>query len=79
MSTGGGAAWVETFGYTVDLMDELGRGGFGTVYKGFNRQSAKTVAMEKVSKMEKRKAITEAVRCYYLKEENCPSQHSESV
>ena len=67
MATGGEGAWVEIFGYTVDLMDELGRGGFGTVYKGFNRESAETVAMKKVSKMEKRKAITEAVRCYYLK------------
>ena len=68
MATASQGAWVEIFGYTVDLLDELGRGGFGTVYKGFNRQSAETVAMKKVSKMEKKKATTEAGRCYYLKE-----------
>ena len=67
MATRGEGAWVEIFGFTVDLMDELGRGGFGTVYKGFNRQSAETVAMKKVSKKEKRNAITEAVVCHHLK------------
>ena len=28
---------VDIFGYTVDFLQELGRGGFGTVYRGHNK------------------------------------------
>ena len=47
-------AVTDIFGYMVDLMAELGRGGFGTVYKGTNR-FGDTIAVKKISKKGKGK------------------------
>ena len=63
------AARHEVFGYTLNFLDELGRGAFGTVYKGQDENES-TVATKKVnteSKDDKRKASTEAMRFHYLK------------
>ena len=64
------AATHEVFGYTLNFLDELGRGAFGTVYKGSDA-SESTVDIKKVStesKEDKRKASTEAMRFHYLKD-----------
>ena len=53
-------------GYRVNLSDEIGRGGFGTVYKGCN-QLEETIAMKKISKRGRRKAIKESVLLQTLK------------
>ena len=62
-------AVAQVFGYTVDFMEELGRGAFGTVYKGYNHDD-NIVAIKKVSKIEKRKASSEACKFYYLKQKD---------
>ena len=62
-----GSALTDVFGYMVDLMAELGRGGFGTVYKGTNR-FGDTIAVKKISKKEKAKASAEAVKFITLRE-----------
>ena len=66
MASVNGGAIVDIFGYKVDLMKEVGRGAFGTVYKGYKDNT--TVAIKKVSKTDKQKAITEAVKFHYFKE-----------
>ena len=55
------------FGYSVDFLNELGRGSFGTVYKGCAEDGA-IVAIKKVSKVDKKKASTEAVKFHFMKE-----------
>lgn len=60
----------DVFGYKVNLMEELGRGAFGTVYKGYTKNDF-VVAIKKVSTVtreDKRKASTEAVKFHYLKD-----------
>ena len=63
---------ISIFGYHVDILQELGRGGFGTVFKGFD-STADAVAVKKVAinspnDHDKKKAIAEAVKFHFLKE-----------
>ena len=62
-----GRTVAEVFGYEVDLLDELGRGAFGTVYRGYNRWG-RTIAIKRASKRDKAKASGEAVKFHYLKQ-----------
>ena len=39
---------VELGSYTIDLMQELGRGTFGTVYKGHHTKTKAVVAVKKM-------------------------------
>ena len=72
MASVNGGAIVNIFGYKVDLMKEVGRGAFGTVYKGCKDNT--TVAIKKISKRDKQKAITETVKFHYFKERIVHSQ-----
>ena len=58
---------VQVCNYSIDFLRELGRGGFGTVYKGFHCEG-QIVAIKKVSKTERQKASAEAVKFHFLKE-----------
>ena len=59
-------------GYKIDLLNEVGRGAFGSVFKGYKDNT--TVAVKKVSKKDKQKASAEAVKFHYLKETIVHSQ-----
>ena len=63
---------VDIFGYKIDLMNEVGRGAFGSVFKGYKDNT--TLAVKKVSKKDKQKASAEAVKFHYLKETIVHSQ-----
>ena len=54
-------------GYKIDFLQELGCGGFGSVYKGHDVHG-NTVAIKRVSKSDRRHASTEAVKAHFLKE-----------
>ena len=61
---------TDIFGYKVDFMDELGRGAFGTVYKGF-AQNDTVVAVKRIrtsSEEDPKKVSTEAFKFHYLKD-----------
>ena len=59
--------------YTFNFLQQLGRGGFGTVYKGWDKDQ-NTVAIKQISKDDRRKASAEAFRCHLLKE-NISNEH----
>ena len=63
---------VNIFGYTVDILQELGRGSFGTVLKGYD-EVKDTIAVKKVaisieSEEERKKAFSEAMKFHFLKD-----------
>ena len=61
------AGELKVFDYTVNILEQLGRGAFGTVYKGFDKAKS-PVAIKQVTKTDGRKASTEALKFYYLKQ-----------
>ena len=61
---------INIFGYTVDILQELGRGAFGTVYKGYDK-GKNAIAVKKVAigneREDRKKASSEAVKFHVLK------------
>ena len=53
------------FDYSVDFMDEIGRGSFGTVFKGRNKEN-EPVAVKKITVTERQSAAAEAMKSYHL-------------
>ena len=66
---------VNVFGYTVNILQELGRGSFGTVYKGYdvaeNPTAVKKVTINGKNERQRKNATTEAVKFHFLKENVC--------
>ena len=62
-------AMIRILDYNVDLVDEKGRGSFGTIYKGIHVETSEAVAVKRVSKKAKAGTILESVRSLYLKKE----------
>ena len=58
---------VKVLGFSINFLKELGRGAFGTVYKGYSEEG-KSIAIKKVSKSDRQKASTEAVKFHLLKD-----------
>ena len=50
-------AMISILDYNVDLVDEKGRGSFGTIYKGIHAETSEAVAVKRVSKKAKAGAI----------------------
>ena len=64
------ATMTEVFGYKINLINELGRGAFGTVYEGKGENDS-VAAVKKIctgTKEDRRKASTEALKFHYLKD-----------
>ena len=59
-------ATTKVCGYSIDLLHEIGRGSFGTVYRGYD-DDGHSVAIKKISKHNREAAIKEAVKFYSLK------------
>ena len=63
---------TEIFGYKIDVFSELGRGAFGTVYKGYG-QNDSLVAVKRIctgTEEDRQKASKEALKLYYLKDKD---------
>ena len=63
---------TEVFGYKIDVFNELGRGAFGTVYKGYG-QNDSLVAVKRIctgTEEDRQKASKEALKFYYLKDKD---------
>ena len=63
-------AMTEIFGYKIDMTDELGRGAFGTVYKGFGKYNS-TVTVKKIctgTEEDRKTASKEALKFQYMKD-----------
>ena len=63
---------IKFFGYTVDILQELGRGAFGTVFKGYNEAkdtiAVKKVAISTVSEEKRNRTFSEALKFHFLKD-----------
>ena len=61
---------IKIFGYTVDILQELGRGAFGTVFKGYD-EGQDAIAVKKVAigneREDRKKASSEAMKFHFLK------------
>ena len=66
------AGVINISGYTVNMLQELGRESFGTVFKGHDEAkdviAAKKVTIRGRNEQEKRIAITEVVKVHFMKE-----------
>ena len=61
---------TEIFGYKIDVMEELGRGAFGTVYKGYGDNNS-IVAVKKIctgSEEDRKIASKEALKFHFMKD-----------
>ena len=65
---------LKAYEYTVNLLQQIGPGGFGTVHKGLDKHQ-NIVAIKHISKTDKRKASTEAVKFHDLKEKQLIHDH----
>ena len=61
------AGKIQIYDYTVNLLQQVGRGAMGTVFMGCDKDG-NTVAVKQVSKNDRRKASAEAVRFHFLKQ-----------
>ena len=69
-ATNNDGTMVKVFDYKVNLLQEIGRGAFGTVFKGLDKDD-NVVAVKKVATMtkkDKRKASGEAMKFHCLRE-----------
>ena len=63
---------TEFFGFKIDFLEELGRGAFGTVYKGYD-QNDSLVAVKRIrtgTEEDRKNASKEALKFHYLKDKD---------
>ena len=69
------------FDYRVNLLREIGRGAFGTVFKGYDRDE-NPVAVKKVAALtaeDRHRASAEAMKFHYLREKLRKNQQNENI